>query len=205
MKLFLFSLVKYKEGGAFMQEFTFTLPLLKYSSKPIIISNLEGQTIASFGRTYRKKWIEIISKLPIPIISEGVIVFFGKKDCKGSAQNGEEMIVQERIFKENLLRMKWDIIIQNQQSDEKKYSLKDISKVKTHGRFLYEKENRTLTIQKDMFNRTAYIKSEEMLVAEIKVEKRFPKPRFRFIIHSEKLISPLELGMLFYIFNMQFD
>jgi hypothetical protein len=177
MKLFLFSLVKYKEGGACMQEFTFTLPLLKYSSKPIIISNDEGQEIASFERTFRKKWIEIISKLPIPIISEGVIVFFGKKDCRGSAQNGEELIVQERTFKENLLRMKWDIIIQNQQSDEKKkYSLKDISKVKTHGKFLYEKENRTLTIQKDMFNRTAYIRNDEMLIAEIKVEKRFHSP-----------------------------
>jgi hypothetical protein len=102
--------------------------------------------------------------------------------------------------------MKWDIIIQNQQSDEKKkYSLKDISKVKTHGKFLYEKENRTLTIQKDMFNRTAYIRNDEMLIAEIKVEKRFPKPRFRFAIHSENLISPLELGVLYYIFNMQFE
>ncbi|WP_417899397.1 hypothetical protein ABN702_03390 [Bacillus haimaensis] len=188
-----------------MQEYTFTLPLFKYSSKPIIISNLEGQAIASFGRTYRKKWIAIMSKLPIPIISEGAIVFFGKKDCRGSAQNGEEVIVQERTFKENLLRMKWDILIHNQQLEEKKYILKDISKVKTHGKFLYEKENDTLTIQKDMFNRTAYIKSDELLVAEIKVEKRFPRPKFRFVIHKENLISPLEIGVLYFIFNMQFD
>jgi len=205
MKLNLFLPVKYKGGGAFLQEYTFTLPLFKYSSKPIKISNLEGQTIASFGRTYRKKWIEIMSKLPIPILSEGVIVFFGKKDCRGSAQTGEELIVLERTFKENLLRMKWDILIQNQQFEEKKYILKDISKVKTHGKFLYEKENDTFTIQKDMFKRTAYIKSGEMLVAEIKVEKRFPKPRFSFVIHRENLISPLEIGVLYFIFNMQFD
>ncbi|MCA1318718.1 hypothetical protein LC085_02260 [Bacillus tianshenii] len=188
-----------------MQEYTFTLPLFKYSSKPIIISDLEGQKIASFERIYRKKWIEIMSKMPIPIISEGVIVFFGKKDCKGTAQNGEELIVQERTFKENLLRMKWDVLIKTQHNEETKHSLKDISKVKTHGRFIYEKENEKFTIEKNLFNRTAYVKSESKLVAEIKVEKRFPKPRFKFVIHGESLISPLEIGVLYYIFNMQFD
>lgn len=185
-----------------MIELTFTLPLLKHSSKPIPILDSEGHKVASFNRTYRKKWVEIVSKLPIPILSEGVQAFFEKKDLFG-VSNREEIKVEERSFKENLFKPKWDVHYTNNQGEENTYFFQDITKIKTHGRFIYKRNGRQFTFEKNIMDGTTYIKEDGILITEIPRVKSLPSPSYSIKYQESCPISLLEIAALHQICHLQ--
>ncbi|MGD7053458.1 MULTISPECIES: tubby C-terminal domain-like protein [Bacillaceae] len=182
---------------------TFTLPLFKHSAKPIPILDSQGNQVASFNRTYRKKWVEVVSKLPIPILSEGVQAFFEKKDLIGVSHNGETIKVEERPFKENLFKPKWDVTHTKNSGEEETYFFQDITKIKTHGRFIYNKNNRQFTLEKNLMDGTTYIKEDGVLITEIARVRSLPSPSY--IIKSKEMcqISLLEIAVLHQICHLQ--
>ncbi|KMJ56952.1 hypothetical protein AB685_18270 [Bacillus sp. LL01] len=186
-----------------MIELTFTLPLLKHSSKPIPILDSAENQVASINRTYRKKWVEIVSKLPIPILSEGVQAFFEKKDLMGVSNIGEAIKVEERTFKENLFKPKWDVHYTKSPGEEKTYFFQDVTKIKTHGRFIYKKNDRHFTLEKNILDGTTYIKKEGILLTEITRGKSFPRPTYTIKYPEECPISILEIAVLHVICHFQ--
>ncbi|MCG1022152.1 hypothetical protein [Sutcliffiella horikoshii] len=186
-----------------MTELTFTLPLLIHSSKPIPILDSTGHQVASFNRTYRSKWVEIVSKLPIPILSEGVQAFFEKKDLVGVSTIGEAIKVEERTFKENLFKPKWDVHYTTSQGGEETFFFQDVTKIKTHGRFIYKRNEREFMLEKNMLDGTTYIKEEGILLTEITRVKSFPRPTYIMKPLEGCPISLLEMAVLHQVCHLQ--
>lgn len=159
--------------------------------------------IATFNRSFRKKWIYVLSNLPIPILSEGVLAFLGKRDVEGSAKDGEEIKILERPLKENLLKVKWDIHHINASGRVSTSSLKDISKIKPNGRFSYQTEDEHYMIEKDFMNRFTYIKKEQRLMVEIERVNALPRPCYQFHIKEDSPLTPLEISTIVWVTHMQ--
>lgn len=148
-----------------MESFT-VLPMWNYSGKQIEIIDSDGVQVGFIQRNYKSFWDRLIHYSPLTISFLETINIYGES-------NGKHLKVKEQSFKSNLLKLKWDIFL-NDDAIDSKFLLEDKTKISTNPRMVYHKNNKEYVFRKDIFNSTCEISLNEKICATIRVEKKIP-------------------------------
>ena len=148
-----------------MESFT-VLPMWNYSGKQIAIMDSESVQVGFIQRSYKSFWNKLIHYSPLTISFLETINIDGES-------NGNHIKIREQSFKSNLMKLKWDIFL-NEPTNESKFLLEDKTKISTNPRMVYHKNNKEYIFKRDVFNRTCEISLNDNICATIRVEKKIP-------------------------------
>ncbi|MEI3605760.1 hypothetical protein SPD48_08645 [Pseudogracilibacillus sp. SE30717A] len=171
-------------------EFFAVLPTWKYSGKQIEIINSDSVKVGFIQRKYKNFLNKLIHYSPVTLSFLETINIDGE-------HNGNHLKIREQSFKSNLIKLKWDIFL-----NESKFLLEDKTKINTNPRMVYYKNNKKYVFKKDIFNRTCEISFNENIYATIKIDKKIP-PTLKTITKTDDL-TIIELLGIYYIINLAY-
>lgn len=175
-------------------EFFSVLPMRKYLDKPIAINDSNSVQVGFIQRRYKNLWDKLIHYLPLSLS------FLERINING--ENGVyHLQIRERSFKSNLIKLKWDIFL-NDAGEESKFLLEDKTKVSTNPRMVYHKNNKEYIFRKDIFNRTCEISLNDITCATIRMVKKIP-PSLKTITKTNDL-TIIELLGIYYVMNLTY-
>jgi len=147
-------------------EYFMVLPMWNYSGKQIEITDSDHVQVGFIQRKYKNLRDKIIHYSPLTVSFLETINIDGEN-------NGVHLKIREQSFKSNLMRLKWDIFL-NDPTIVNAYLLEDKTKISTNLRMVYYKENREYVFRNDAFNRTCEVSLNNEVCATIRVEKKIP-------------------------------
>ncbi|AOV07363.1 tubby C-terminal domain-like protein [Sporosarcina ureilytica] len=172
-----------------MEYFT-VIPMWNYSGKHIRIIDSQHIHVGYIQRTYKNFWDKLIHYSPV------VISFLETINIDGES-NGTHLKIREQSFKSNLLKLKWDIFLEDT-TTKSKFLLEDKTKISTNTRMVYHKNNNKYVFRKDLFNRTCKISVNDEICATIRVEKKIPLS-LKAVVKTNDLTILELLGIYFVI------
>ncbi|MDS9471558.1 hypothetical protein [Sporosarcina pasteurii] len=172
-----------------MEYFT-VLPMWNYSGKQIEIIDTNSVRVGFIKRTYKSFWDKLLHYLPITISFLETINIDGEN-------NGHQLKIREQSFKSNLLKLKWDIFLEDT-ATESQFLLEDKTKISTNPHMVYHKNNNEYVFRKDLFNRTCKISVNDEVCATIRVEKKIPLS-LKAVVKTNDLTILELLGIYFVI------
>ena len=175
-------------------EFFTVLPMWNYSGKQIAIMDSESVQVGFIQRKYKSFWNKLIHYSPLTISFLETINVDGEN-------NGNHLKIREQSFKSNLMKLKWDIFL-NDTDKEIKFLLEDKTKIGTNPRMLYHKNNKEYIFKRDIFNRTCEISLNDNICATIRVEKKIPLS-LKTVAKTDDL-TIIELLSIYYVMSLTY-
>uniref|UniRef100_UPI00366B5703 tubby C-terminal domain-like protein n=1 Tax=Metabacillus herbersteinensis TaxID=283816 RepID=UPI00366B5703 len=128
---------------------------------------------------------------------------FDRKDMRGKLSSSE-IAINERSFRENLIKMKWDVKV-NDDNSEETLLLEDLSKVSTNQCFLYHKGERAILFKRDVLSRKTVdcFHDTGEVITEIRTKKMVPKT-LEFTLNSDT-INQVEVAAIFYTICLTYN
>ena len=175
-------------------EYFMVLPMWNYSGKQIEITDSDHVQVGFIQRKYKNLRDKIIHYSPLTVSFLETINIDGEN-------NGVHLKIREQSFKSNLMRLKWDIFL-NDPTIVNAYLLEDKTKISTNLRMVYYKENREYIFKKDAFNRTCEVSLNNEVCATIRVEKKIPMS-LKCIAKTNDL-TIVELLGIYYVMSLAY-
>lgn len=174
-----------------MTTYFLNLPISNLSSNKIHIFDHQGEkNNAYIQRCYKHPIQKILTATPlVDHLFEKVNVYGERPSFKVS--------ITEKSFRENLRKMKWDVVIHNG-TEEKIYLLEDITKVSTNPCFLYHQNNREILWKKDILNRTAIVSFHDTKEVLAEITKIKMMPTGLEIKLNTDIVKEVEIAAIYY-------
>ena len=129
--------------------YSFTLPKLRRTLKPIHIMESSDQEIGHFQLYYTTKWDELVDRH---------LTLFDKSNYRCHLNGQEDTIeLKAQNIRKTLCKQKWDI---QKNSNRKLGTLHNNSKIKMHPQYSYVTEQHTFSVVHDLPSKTIVMKDE---------------------------------------------